>query len=393
MTASDLKQLLEYYKHKLPEIIRETERSVVEWRWATDLMVSCEPLHHLVKRQCRYWRLPDRRWVAREDDAGPLDATLHGFDCKGQLRLWRHRNAPAHYLIYGDDVIDEVFDSQVFAVTRYCLQDTKIVSKYEVSLYGFTQECFERIGSRYVGAIIRRCAFRHKGFEGSTRVDRRTFTYDENGDLDRVVSVAIIDGLESQPELLFVRPRGETLAATLHELEELLVAQIPESIRLRPPDEPVYCIAIVYCGEDFFWPTTICLGTESLRERLLMEEDPQWRHKAIVPGEWGDPKRTYPLWPPSAHERAIELQLRAFQLIDAPDIFLEGEALRPARELLQRVAARLTRIDWGPIMPLTEDFIAYMIDDTGDFDSREDIRASVPADRIAILRDQGYRWL
>lgn len=99
------------------------------------------------------------------------------------------------------------------------------------------------------------------------------------------------------------------------------------------------------------------------------------------------------MWPPSAHERATELQLRAFQLLDAPDVMLDGEALRPARELLWRVALRLTKVDWQPIMRVSDDFIAYAMDDTGNFDATEDMRASVPAERIALMREQGYRWL
>jgi len=194
-------------------------------------------------------------------------------------------------------------------------------------------------------------------------------------------------------ELLFIRPRGEGLSETLDQLEELLVAEIPESIRSLSLEEPVYCVAITYCGEQFFWPTTMYVGTESLRSRLREDENAEHRFKALVPDAWGEPRLRARLWSPAAHERASELQLRALQLIDSPNVLLEGELLRPARELLQRVAARLMRIDWTPIVQVTDDFIVYAMDDSGDFDASEDIRASVPAERVALWKVQGYAWL
>lgn len=373
------------------DFARQCEENITEWRWATDLMVSAEPLHDLVKRQSLYWTLQNAKWVAREDEAG-YDARLHGFDSTGRLGAWRHRNGPMSYLVYGQDHVDELVTRQNLGITRYCFEDRATTLKYEASTDGCAEERFERIGAHYLGSTIRHARFDHKSFEESNYVDRLAFIYDEQGKLDRVSSRTTIDGVVWPPELLFIRPRGENLSATLQGLEELLIDQIPDSIRLRPPREPVYCIAIVYCGEDFYWPRSMCVGTESLRQRLFTEEDPQWRHKALIPGEWGEPKLELPLWLPTAHDRAVELQLRAVQLMYAPAISVEGAA-QQARELLQRVAAKLAKINWTPIMPVTDDFIAYVIDDTGEFDSREDIRASVSAAQIATLREQGYRWL
>lgn len=391
MTISELKALFHSYESRLPQIANQCEQCVTDWRWATGLMVSCEPLHDVVARQFCYWRLQDRKWVSRQEDGG-FHATLHGFDRSGTLRLWRYRNGGERYLVYGANEVDELWGDSV--LTRYCLKNGIAISRYEASRNHCQEERYERTDNRYTGSTIRRCSFDDMSFEDSEHVDRLAFHYDECGNLARVVSQSEIGKTLRQPDLLFIRPAGETLSTAFLELEDFLVAQIPESIRLLSPQEPVYCIVINYCGEDFHsWPTTMWVGTESLRKWLLAEENPEWRYKALVPGEWGDRQRELSMWPPSAHERATELQLRAFQLLDAPDVMLDGEALRPARELLWRVALRLTKVDWQPIMRVSDDFIAYAMDDTGNFDATEDMRASVPAERIALMREQGYRWL
>jgi hypothetical protein len=391
MTISELRKLFEGYKASLPELARDCEQCVADWRWATDLMVSYEPLHDLVTRQCGYWRLPERKWVAKESDA-LYGATQHGFDREGRLRVWRYRNAPAHYLVYGENVVDEVFDSQVFAVTRYYSENGVVIAQYHASRHGCSEELFERANGLYRASTLRLCDYDDEDFSACRYLDQKSFVYDDHGDLDRVVKQPEQNGEHLQDELLFIRPRGETLAATLHELEEFLVVQIPESIRSLSLNDAVYCIAISYCGEDFFWPTTMCIGTELSRTKLVEAVPPERRYEALIPGEWPEPKREPRLWVPSADAQAQELQLRSFQLIDAPSAWLEGEAIRPARELLQRVAARLMRIDWSPIAPTTDDFAVFAIDDTGEFAADVDLRASLPAERLALLRERGYLW-
>lgn len=392
MTISDLRELLEGYKATLPEIARDCEQRVVEWRWATELMVSCEPLHDLVTRQGKYWRLPERRWIKDERDGGHFPVQ-HGFDRDGKFRVWRYcNNFPNHYLIYGENVVDQLWDSLVFTVTRWLIEDGAAIAQYEVSKDGCKETLFERSNGLYRASTSRFCSRHETDFSACEHVDRTSFLYDEHGDLDRVVEQSDRRRKHLRDNLLFIRPRGETLDATLQELEELLVAQIPESIRALSLDDPLYCVAIVYCGEDFCWPSEMCLGTETLRKKLLNGKASQNRWLTLIPGEWPEPKLEPRLWVPSADAKAQELQLRAFQLLDAPNVWLEGEALRPARELLQRVAARLMRIDWSPIAPITDDFVVFMIDDTAEFGSDEDMRASVPPEKLTLLRERGYLW-
>jgi hypothetical protein len=80
------------------------------------------------------------------------------------------------------------------------------------------------------------------------------------------------------------------------------------------------------------------------------------------------------------------LLIRLYQLVDSPEVFLEGEAVLPFRQMLQRVAKNINEEMSKRPGVVAEDFVAYPLDDHGDVDAEEDFRASVSGEAAT-------RWL
>ncbi len=70
------------------------------------------------------------------------------------------------------------------------------------------------------------------------------------------------------------------------------------------------------------------------------------------------------------------------QLMDVKDDYSSG------MKTLRRVAKSLNTIDWSKIMESTPDFLVAAVDDHGEVDPREDIKAVIPAAKFRSLRKQ-----
>jgi hypothetical protein len=67
----------------------------------------------------------------------------------------------------------------------------------------------------------------------------------------------------------------------------------------------------------------------------------------------------------------------------------EEEELLPMRQMVQRVATRLNCLSWKEYVPVTDDFVVFPADASHTFCADYDeMMASVPADRIELLRSR-----
>lgn len=57
--------------------------------------------------------------------------------------------------------------------------------------------------------------------------------------------------------------------------------------------------------------------------------------------------------------------------------------------MVQRVAAKLNTLDWSTIAPVTDDFVVFPADGSHTVgDDFEDMQASVPAERLKLLKSR-----
>ena len=63
--------------------------------------------------------------------------------------------------------------------------------------------------------------------------------------------------------------------------------------------------------------------------------------------------------------------------------------MRPFREMVQRVSARLNDLPWSEYAPTTDDFVVFAADASHTYCAdHEEMLASVPAERIELLRSR-----
>jgi hypothetical protein len=174
----------------------------------------------------------------------------------------------------------------------------------------------------------------------------------------------------------------------LAQIEALLVAQIPTRVQARAITEPVYCLRIWYHGTDTDGNRvpSLMLVKEATRQKLLREKGRPALDYIWFADELTEPGGSYSTEMEDA--KLARLCRQWYRRI--PEDLDEEEQLRPIREMTQRVAARLNRLDWRALIPATEDFVVYPADSSHTFcDDYGDMKASVPADRIALLRSLG----
>jgi hypothetical protein len=175
----------------------------------------------------------------------------------------------------------------------------------------------------------------------------------------------------------------------LGQLEERLVKIIPGCVRAIGIEEPVYCLRIWYYGTDTVGDRTpsLMLPKESVRKQLAQEKGPR------LPNYLWGADELHQDWRFDARIKdatAIYLCRQWFE--HSPnDEESETEELRPLREMTQRVAKRLNEFPWQQAIPVTPDFVVFAADASHTFnDDYGEMTASVPAQRIELLRKNGW---
>lgn len=173
-------------------------------------------------------------------------------------------------------------------------------------------------------------------------------------------------------------------AAVLADIEQRLLPLIPLKVRSLQIDQPVYCLRIWYHGTDTLdddCSPSLMLVTEAARKKLLAE-----RGESGMRAIWFADELTYPEW---TFEREIEepdvakLCKRWYRRISGDE---EREALAPFRQMVQRLAAKLNRLDWRNFTQATDDFVVFPADSSHVFcDDYGDMKASVPQDKLNHL--------
>jgi predicted RNase H-like HicB family nuclease len=175
------------------------------------------------------------------------------------------------------------------------------------------------------------------------------------------------------------------LTALLAEIESHLVGFIPNAIKQLQVTNRAYCVFLVYLDSTVVGDHApfLAVGVDELRQEFLANDQ-----GGQMP--WWDP------YGASGKLRHVRCDKIVSEVERCYQIFFSGSEssseddvmLRPFRESLHSVARRLNQIDWRPILPITDDFAVVVIDGTA-YWLDEDISASVPADRLELLRSRG----
>jgi hypothetical protein len=174
---------------------------------------------------------------------------------------------------------------------------------------------------------------------------------------------------------------GNPLAA----VEDQLVRLIPGRVRSLGVREPVYCLRVWYYGTDTGGDRvpslTLCL--DAARRNVLADKGNNAPHYLWCADELGVGRLDAEI-----DDSGVAALCRGWY-DHLPEDVPEAEQLRPMREMVQRVAARLNRLSWSSYAPVTDDFVVFAADASHTFCADyQELVASVPADRVELLRSR-----
>jgi hypothetical protein len=173
----------------------------------------------------------------------------------------------------------------------------------------------------------------------------------------------------------------EILAA----LKERLVELIPQRVGALGLGEPVYCLRVWYYGTDAGGDgvPSLMLCPNTARRRMLAARGDEAPHYLCCADEVGVGSSTAEINELTASDLCRLWYRRPWGRRP------EDVELRPFREMVQRVAARLSGLAWSEYAPTTDDFVVFAADASHTYCADYDeMRASVPAERIERLRSR-----
>jgi hypothetical protein len=162
----------------------------------------------------------------------------------------------------------------------------------------------------------------------------------------------------------------------------MLLDQVPSAVAGARPKGPFYCLLLCYCGEDFQagWPPYLLLGRESWRQQVARNGD-QAPYYLWAPGEMEGHSANLRLnLPDKSLNKTCELHT---QLMEVKDDY------SAARKVLRSVSKSLNTLDWAGILEVTSDFLVAAVDDHGETEPGEDIKAAIPPTKFRSLRRAG----
>jgi hypothetical protein len=185
----------------------------------------------------------------------------------------------------------------------------------------------------------------------------------------------------SQP--VYERPGPDfDLDAAEQRIHRELVRTIPATVDRLAVDGPAYCLALGYFAGE---PLSVMLYLGLVEDRDDEHKD-GFSEQRWAPAELGDDEPA-DLTAVADLERLVRQELK---LLDSTTDDDSNPGAERARRLLCAVARELNGFDWPAVLPVTDDFIVYP-SDLEVVDLQRNVAESVPAAKLALLRDRG-RW-
>jgi hypothetical protein len=371
---------------------KSCQAAVTEWRWATSLMLPEVPHDEIVSG------LKPSKWAKKQPRRY---GRLHGLDNAGRIRCIRSdegtkpdAEVTEQFLIHEDGGFwcinfGAAAKKTLLAVKWFERDGERWLRSLEIGPYGVHERVLVWEADRLVRLIKRHWESVRAGnakLPGDPKLEDKNsveivsfYSYGADGDLDRVTEERVLtEGEPPWTEVKYQRiARGADLKSLLQEAEEMLVAEIPRTIRAAKVKETVYGLLVQFTGVDTdpcgFAPP-LFLPSESLRSRLLTEhpKDAAWYLWAVP--EWEEDAGVVTL---ARKHPALDEKLH--QIFQLTVVQASPTNYGPVRKMFQRVCARLNAFNWPPILKTTDDFIVLPFDPHGELDAAADLKASVPA--------------
>jgi hypothetical protein len=372
--------------------------TVTEWRWATSQMLPELPHDDIV----RGFKPP--KWAKKQ----PRFGALHGLDSGGTIRCMRvddlgkpDKEVYEQFLIYEDNgfwciYFGKDLIKKLLAVKWYEMEDDRWLRSLEIGHNGVHEGVLHREGDQLVKYVERAWSGVSSSNAKTATVAKlksevqivSSYSYTGDGELERVtVATDYGDGNPPRVEVKYQRiPKELSLNLLLQQAEDMLVAEVPKTIRAAKVREPVYGLLLQFTGVDTdmdgFAPPMF-LATERLRRRLQSEHPKDSGYLWAVP-EWeSDPAVVRVACKNAVIDEKLHLIFQLTVVQSSPTKY------GPVRKMFQRVCARLNALDWKGILQTTDDFIVIPFDTHGEFDAKVDLKASVPTEKLRLLMDRG----
>jgi hypothetical protein len=378
---------------------RSCTAAVTQWRWATGLMLPQLPYDDIVSG----WKA---KWVKKQ----PRFGLLHGLDADGRIRCIRSaepgrpdKDVYEQFLIYEDGGFWFISfgigaEKASLMVQWFEMDGDRWLRSLAIRSNGIHEHALRWEGDRFTGYTWRIWDSVSVGKAKPAAVaklreedaDRTVYSYSytADGELDRVTAERDVAGEHLLSEVKYQRvPKGVSLESLLQEAEDMLVAEIPRTIRAAKVKLTVYGLLVQFTGVDTDldgYAPPLFLPTEKLRRRVLEQCPREAASYLWAAVEWeSDPDVVLLHCKNAALDEKLHL---IFQLtITRPARTNYG----PVRKMFQRVCARLSALDWQGTLKTTDDFIVVPFDTHGEMDLNADLKASVPAEKLRLLIDRG----
>jgi hypothetical protein len=356
----DLLSWLEHARGEYARRKKSAEAKVVQWQWSTSSDRELEPLYFERNRLPRGRRLPTEPSVIKEG------YVAYGLDAGGRVVVERSyagivdsggRWFYETFYEYSTEQVEWVRydyapDKSPIAVHRANFAGERILSLVMRGKHGGSSERYIYDDSRIIE--IARDAFQPSDPRPHLRTWSDRFDIHWDG-LGRVEKITRSDSDGSRPSTIFQRPdKGQTLKGLLAAIEPKLVEQVQKCAAALRLKEPAYSLVLAYDGEgNDMLPPVIGIGLERERRQWMSEraEDAKWL-----------------LWNPAEYQHydreplsLTDAELRTLCDKANQEISMK-EKWSAGRSLLDRVTASLRSFAWKSVLPITDDFVVFVVD-------------------------------
>jgi hypothetical protein len=181
-----------------------------------------------------------------------------------------------------------------------------------------------------------------------------------------------------------------TIESIFTRLEQRLNIVVPQVVGACEMSEPAYCLRVYYDSIDTpeeDYATRLRLLKASVREQAVATRgnrapDGIWMADNTDDSDIHGPN-IFLKHDPQTRQICSEIFQRILKDEDA--------MLRELRRTIQRVCRQLNQLHWTTVRSVTDDFVVFPADGSHTFyDDYGDLVASVPPERIELLRQRGY---
>lgn len=356
----------------------EIRAQVVRWRWASKSMGFDVPF----ARQLYGGSAP--RWLS-DAHANPGEHVHHGLDAQGRIVMECSAGESEQLYLHtpGQRVTLDWRGNGGLQSAGLCLyQDGKPVADHLHLGYRGIDTLYEYDGDRLLRSVMRNWAENQKPW-----FCQYAFHYGADGGLERI-DLQYLDAQgriqAGADRLHYLRlPKGETLKTVEARVQSLLEPALAAALVHIPHDEPLYCLLLCYTHEDLpaAWPPFLVWGRESYRRRVL-ERAEDIHYYLWAPDEIRDEGAAVEYWPKDQALRdacLLHSQLMGMRNSDS-------SALRVLKHLLPLLESKVKQSG----LPITDDFVVAMADNTNEINPLKAMKARLPADHWQLLKQRGY---